>query len=60
MVKRFALADLFRREVGQTMAEYAVVLGALVLAVVGIVGILSTAIVTRLGNVASTIAGLLP
>ena len=59
MVTRFALADL-KREDGQTMSEYAVALGAIVLAVIGIVGILSTAIVTRLGNVASIIKGLAP
>ncbi len=60
-VKQFALADLLvRREDGQTMAEYAVVLGAIVLAVIGAVGFLSTAIVTRIGNVASVIRALLP
>jgi Flp pilus assembly pilin Flp len=59
MVTRFALADL-KREDGQTMSEYAVALGAIVLAVIGIVGILSTAVVTRLGNVASIITGLVP
>jgi Flp pilus assembly pilin Flp len=59
MVTRFALADL-KREDGQTMAEYAVTLGAIVLAVIGIVGILSTSIVTRLGNIASIINGIVP
>ena len=60
MLKRFTVADLFKSEDGQTMSEYAVALGAIVLAVVGIVSLLSDAIVNRLGNVASTIAGLLP
>jgi Flp pilus assembly pilin Flp len=55
-----ALARLAKRQAGQTMAEYAVVLGALVLAVVGIISILSDAIVNRLGSVASTIIGLAP
>ena len=52
--------SLFRRQDGQTMAEYAVVLGTIVLAVVTIVGLLSTAIVTRFGTVATTIKELLP
>ena len=60
MLKRFTVADLFKCEDGQTMSEYAVALGAIVLAVVGIVSLLSDAIVNRLGNVASTISGLLP
>jgi len=60
MLKRFTVADLFKSEDGQTMSEYAVALGAIVLAVIGIVSLLSDAIVNRLGNVASTIAGLLP
>jgi Flp pilus assembly pilin Flp len=60
MVTRFPLADLFKREDGQTMAEYAVVLGTIVLAVIGIIGVLSTSIVTRFGNVASIITGLVP
>jgi len=60
MVKRFALAGLFKREAGQTMAEYAVVLGTIVLAVIGVIGVLSTSIVSRFGNVASAIKGLVP
>jgi Flp pilus assembly pilin Flp len=60
MVKRFALAGLFNREDGQTMSEYAVVLGTIVLAVIGIIGIISTSIVARFGNVASVIKGLAP
>ena len=60
MVTRFALVDFFKREDGQTMSEYAVVLGTIVLAVIGIIGVLSTSIVTRFGNVASVIKGIAP
>jgi Flp pilus assembly pilin Flp len=38
-------------EAGQTMAEYSVVLGVIVIAVVVTLGLLSTAIKTMLGNV---------
>jgi Flp pilus assembly pilin Flp len=45
-------------ESGQTMAEYSVVLGALILAVITVIGVLGTAIANRLGPAAATIAGL--
>ena len=51
---------LFRRQDGQTMPEYALVLGAIVLAVVGVVSLLSGAIVSRFGTVATTIKDLIP
>ena len=60
MLKLFALADLFKREEGQTMTEYAVTLGVISLAVVGIIGLLSTSIVNIIGNVVSAITGLAP
>jgi len=59
-MQTFAPQSLFRRQDGQTMAEYAVVLGSIVLACVAIVGLLSSAIVQRFGTVATTIKGLLP
>jgi len=42
------------------MAEYAVVLGTIVLAVVATVGLLSGAIVSRFGIVVTTIRDMLP
>jgi Flp pilus assembly pilin Flp len=60
MLRSIAFPCLFKREEGQTMAEYAVVLGTIVLAVIGVVGVLSTSIVNRFGAVASTITGLVP
>lgn len=45
-------------EIGQTMAEYSVVLGALILAVIAVIGVFGTAVLARLGSAASTIAGL--
>jgi Flp pilus assembly pilin Flp len=42
-------------EVGQTMAEYAVVLGVITIAVVVTLGLLSTAIKNLLNNVISVI-----
>ena len=60
MLKLLALADLFKREEGQTMTEYAVTLGVITLAVVGVIGLLSTTIVSIIGNVASAITGLAP
>ena len=52
--------SLFRREEGQTMAEYAVVLGTIVLACVAIIGLLSGTIVTRFGTVVDAIRDMLP
>jgi Flp pilus assembly pilin Flp len=54
MIERFlglSLAD----EAGQTMAEYAVVLGVITIAVVVTLGLLSTAIQNLLNNVISVI-----
>jgi Flp pilus assembly pilin Flp len=54
MIERFlglSLAD----EAGQTMAEYAVVLGVITIAVVVTLGVLSSAIQNLLNNVISVI-----
>jgi Flp pilus assembly pilin Flp len=54
MIERFlslSVAD----EAGQTMAEYAVVLGVITIAVVVTLGLLSTAIQNTLNNVISVI-----
>jgi len=48
------LADV-RDEGGQTMAEYAVVLGVITIAVVVTLGLLSTAIKNTLNNVISSL-----
>lgn len=45
-------------ESGQTMAEYSVILGTLIIAVIAVIGVLGTAVANRLGPVATTIAGL--
>ena len=44
-----------RDEAGQTMAEYAVVLGVITIAVVVTLGLLSTAIQNLLNNVIATL-----
>ena len=44
-----------RREDGQTMAEYAVVLGVITIAVVLTLGLLATAIQNTLSNVISSL-----
>ena len=59
-MQTFAPQSLFRRQDGQTMAEYAVVLGTIVLACIAIIGLLSGAIVQRFGTVATTIKEMLP
>jgi Flp pilus assembly pilin Flp len=51
----FALSEGLRDEAGQTMAEYSVVLGVIVIAVVVTLGLLSTAIKGMLSNVISLI-----
>ena len=51
----FVLAEGLRDEAGQTMAEYSVVLGVIVIAVVVTLGLLSTAIKGMLTNVISLI-----
>jgi Flp pilus assembly pilin Flp len=47
--------SLASREEGQTMAEYAVVLGVITIAVVGVFGVLSGAISTVVTNVTGII-----
>ena len=49
------LATLPRREEGQTMAEYAVVLAVITIAVFGALGLLSGNIVGAIGRVAAYI-----
>jgi Flp pilus assembly pilin Flp len=49
------LRNRIRRESGQTMAEYAVVLGLITLGLVATIGLLSTTIGGRLDSVASII-----
>jgi Flp pilus assembly pilin Flp len=51
----FVLSEGLRDEAGQTMAEYSVVLGVIVIAVVVTLGLLSTAIKGMLTNVISLI-----
>jgi Flp pilus assembly pilin Flp len=54
--KRFFVpSEGLRDEAGQTMAEYSVVLGVIVIAVVVTLGLLSTAIKGMLSNVISLI-----
>ena len=54
MIERFLRLTL-SEESGQTMAEYAVVLGVITIAVVITLGLLSTAIQNLLNNVISVI-----
>jgi len=54
MIERFPGLTL-SEESGQTMAEYAVVLGVITIAVVVTLGLLSTAIQNLLNNVISVI-----
>ena len=49
------ISKLQREEDGQTMAEYAVVLGVITIAVVVTLGLLSTAIQNLLNNVIATL-----
>ena len=51
----FYLRGLLKNERGQTMAEYAVVLGLITLAIVGAIGLLGTQISSALGSVTSKI-----
>jgi Flp pilus assembly pilin Flp len=56
--KRFKMPDTFAKlheEAGQTMAEYAVVLGVITIAVVVTLGLLSTAIQSTLSNVIASL-----
>jgi Flp pilus assembly pilin Flp len=50
-----ALSTDVRDEAGQTMAEYAVVLGVITIAVVVTLGLLSTAIKATLSNVIASL-----
>ena len=52
---QIAADSLRKREEGQTMAEYAVVLGVITIAVVVTLGLLSTAIQGLLNNVIATL-----
>ena len=47
--------DALENEAGQTMAEYAVVLGVITIAVVVTLGLLSTAIKNTLNNVIASL-----
>jgi Flp pilus assembly pilin Flp len=49
------LSEDVREEAGQTMAEYAVVLGVITIAVVVTLGLLSTAIKSTLSNVIASL-----
>lgn len=55
LFKRYA-----RREEGQTMAEYGVVLAVITLGVIVALGALALAITGKLGNVTTTITGIFP
>ena len=54
------IEQLFHGEHGQTMSEYAVVLGVIVLGVISILGVFSTAVAAHLQNAATTIGGIVP
>ena len=56
MVKRFALASLFQREDGQTMAEYAVVLAVITVVIIASLQALSGGI----GAALDSVTGILP
>jgi Flp pilus assembly pilin Flp len=61
MLKRPTTIDLLiRSEHGQTMAEYSVVLGAIVLGVLVALGTFATAVTAQLQNAASTIGSIVP
>jgi len=49
-----------RREEGQTMAEYGVVLAVITLLVIGVLTALSTAIQGKIGAVVTALGGTLP
>ena len=50
--------ELLRRETGQTMSEYGVVLGVIVLAAIAAIGVLGLAISGDIGAVATKIGSL--
>ena len=61
MLKRpMTIDQLFHAEHGQTMSEYAVVLGVIVLGVISAIGVFSTAVANHIQNVASTVGGIVP
>jgi Flp pilus assembly pilin Flp len=49
-----------RRQEGQTMAEYGVVLAIITLLVLGVLAALSTAIQSKIGDVVTALGGTLP
>lgn len=56
----FAPQSLLCDQDGQTMAEYAVLLGGIVFACVAVFGLLSDAIFASFGNVITTITEIAP
>ena len=61
MLKRPTTLDLLiRSEHGQTMAEYSVVLGVIVLGVILALGTFATAVAAHLQSAASTIGSIVP
>jgi Flp pilus assembly pilin Flp len=52
-----AAAELRRREEGQTMAEYGVVLAVITVGVVAAIGLLAVAIAGKLGAVTKVLTG---
>src|SRR5947207_6217140 len=55
-VQAYAAAELRKREEGQTMAEYGVVLAVITVVVIAAIGLLST----RVGNAITGVADILP
>lgn len=53
-------AEDLKREEGQTVTEYAVVLGVLIVGLASIVLVLKTGITTFLNKVSTALSGLLP
>jgi len=53
-------AEDLKREEGQTVTEYAVVLGVLIVGLASIVLVLKTGINTFLGKVSAALSGLIP
>jgi Flp pilus assembly pilin Flp len=53
-------ADDVRRENGQTVTEYAVTLGVLIVGIAGVLVVLRTGINTFLNKAASALTGLIP
>ena len=47
----------FKREEGQAVAEYALILAIVAIGVIAVLGTLKTNIVTKLTNIATSIAG---